>query len=100
VVGCFAGRPTSATVEGQVAAAFLGDMGITSPLHPDENCNPGDEPGRPDGGSPEVPKRFPGRVKILRKRGGAGHKHVTPMVVPGGTPDDRLRLPHRARRLD
>ena len=51
------------------AMSFLGDMGITSPLHPDENCNPGDAEclAAPDGGSPEVPEETLGRVVFYNK---------------------------------
>ena len=64
IVGRFGWKANVGTVEGQVAAAFLGDMGITSPLHPDQNCNPGDTEclTAPDGGSPEVPEEALGRV--------------------------------------
>ena len=40
VVGRFGWKANVATVEQQVAGAFLGDIGITSRLQPDENCPP------------------------------------------------------------
>jgi CxxC motif-containing protein (DUF1111 family) len=45
-----------ASVEDQVAGAFLGDIGITSPVHPDENCTVAQLECRaaPTGGSPEI----------------------------------------------
>ena len=43
VVGRFGWKANVATVEQQVAGAFHGDIGITSSMHPDQNC-----PGRPD----------------------------------------------------
>jgi len=51
--GWKAGRPT---IEQQAAAAFLGDIGITSSLHPATNCPPAQAACRAaiDGGSPEV----------------------------------------------
>ncbi|MXN91094.1 c-type cytochrome [Flavobacterium sp. Sd200] len=43
------------SVKQQVAAAFSGDMGITSSLFPNENCPPGvDCNAIPNGGSPEI----------------------------------------------
>ena len=56
VVGRFGWKANVATVEQQVAGAFHGDIGITSSLHPDENC-PGDQAlcaAAIDGGSPEL----------------------------------------------
>jgi CxxC motif-containing protein (DUF1111 family) len=38
VIGRFGWKANVATVEQQVAGAFHGDIGITSALHPDENC--------------------------------------------------------------
>jgi CxxC motif-containing protein (DUF1111 family) len=45
-----------ATVEDQVASAFIGDIGITSPLFPDENCTEAQAEcaHAPNGGNPEV----------------------------------------------
>jgi len=69
IVGRFGWKANVGTVEGQVAAAFLGDMGITSQLHPDQNCNPGDTEclTAPNGGSPEVPEEALGRVVFYNK---------------------------------
>lgn len=51
--GWKAGQPT---IEQQTAAAFLGDIGITSSLHPETNCPSPQVKCRaaPDGGSPEL----------------------------------------------
>jgi CxxC motif-containing protein (DUF1111 family) len=38
IIGRFGWKANVATVEQQVAGAFHGDIGITSALHPDENC--------------------------------------------------------------
>jgi CxxC motif-containing protein (DUF1111 family) len=37
-IGRFGLKANVATLRQQVAGAFIGDMGITSPLHPEENC--------------------------------------------------------------
>lgn len=55
-LGRFGWKAISPTVETQTAAAFSGDLGITSPLHPLENC-PAPQTqcaAAPHGGSPEV----------------------------------------------
>ena len=94
VVGRFGWKANVGTVEGQVAAAFLGDMGITSPLHPDENCNPGDAEclAAPDGGSPEVPEETLGRVVFYNKTLAvpAMRKHEDADVVAGAARFDDL----------
>lgn len=38
MLGRFGWKAATATVADQVAGAFIGDMGITSPLRPDQNC--------------------------------------------------------------
>jgi CxxC motif-containing protein (DUF1111 family) len=56
VVGRFGWKANVPTVEQQAAGAFFGDIGITSSLHPDQNC-PGDQAecaAAIDGGSPEL----------------------------------------------
>ena len=52
--GWKAGQPTA---EQQAAGAFLGDIGITSSLFPQENCPPDQEACllAPNGGEPEIP---------------------------------------------
>ncbi|WP_289038406.1 di-heme oxidoredictase family protein [uncultured Zobellia sp.] len=55
-LGRFGWKANQPTVKQQVAAAFSGDLGITSSLFPDENCNETlncDEIA--NGGSPEIP---------------------------------------------
>ena len=56
-LGRFGWKANQPTVEQQVAAAFLGDIGITSTLFPEENCPPlqTDCQSAPNGGAPELP---------------------------------------------
>jgi CxxC motif-containing protein (DUF1111 family) len=56
VIGRFGWKANVATVEQQVAGAFHGDIGITSALHPDENCFDGQPEctAAPTGGAPEL----------------------------------------------
>ena len=56
-LGRFGWKANVPTVEQQVAGAFLGDIGITSPLFPAENCPAAqtDCQTAPHGGSPEIP---------------------------------------------
>ena len=56
-LGRFGWKANQPTVEQQAAGAFLGDIGITSALFPEENCPPGQAAcGRaPNGGAPEIP---------------------------------------------
>jgi len=54
-MGRFGWKANQPNVRQQVAAAFSGDMGITSYLFPNENCPPGvDCDAIPNGGSPEI----------------------------------------------
>ena len=55
-LGRFGWKANVATVEQQAAGAFHGDIGITSALHPDENCPDTQSAcaSAPDGGSPEL----------------------------------------------
>ena len=56
-LGRFGWKANVATVEQQAAGAFHGDIGITSGLHPDQNCPP-PQPACSqaiDGGRPELP---------------------------------------------
>ena len=55
-VGRFGWKASQPTLEGQVAAALAGDMGLTSAAHPDENHTPSqlDAVRAPRGGAPEV----------------------------------------------
>ena len=56
-LGRFGWKANVPTVEQQVAGAFLGDIGITSSLFPDENCPASQDEcaAAPNGGSPEIP---------------------------------------------
>ena len=56
-LGRFGWKANQPTVEQQTASAFLGDIGITSSLLPDENCPDSQEECRraQNGGSPEIP---------------------------------------------
>ncbi|MCU0676155.1 MAG: c-type cytochrome [Myxococcota bacterium] len=56
-VGRFGWKSAQPTVEAQTAAAFLGDLGLTSPMFPTENCPEAQAACRaaPSGGSPELP---------------------------------------------
>ena len=58
VIGRFGWKANQPTLEQQNAGAFLGDIGITSPLFPNENCPKKQENCQkaPNGGSPEVPQ--------------------------------------------
>lgn len=55
-MGRFGWKANKANLKQQVAGAFLGDMGITSPLFPNENCTSGqpDCQNAPNGGTPEL----------------------------------------------
>lgn len=57
VLGRFGWKANQPTVEQQTAAAFHGDIGITSFLFPEENCPAVQDACRlaPNGGSPEIP---------------------------------------------
>ncbi len=63
-LGRFGWKANVATVEEQTAGAFHGDVGITSWLHPDQDCTPAQREclAAPDGGSPEVSDDKLGRV--------------------------------------
>lgn len=54
--GRFGYKANMPSLRAQSAGAFNGDLGITSPLFPDENCMPGQKACRqtPSGGSPEL----------------------------------------------
>lgn len=55
IIGRFGWKANQPNVRQQVAAAFSGDMGITSFLFPNENCPPGiDCDAIPNGGLPEI----------------------------------------------
>lgn len=53
-LGRFGWKSNSPNIKQQVAEAFSGDMGLTSPLKPNEDCTSPDCKEQPSGGSPEV----------------------------------------------
>lgn len=55
-LGRFGWKAEQPTVEQQAAGAFLHDIGITSSLFPNENCNPAQQAcaAAPNGGTPEI----------------------------------------------
>ena len=55
-LGRFGWKSNVPTVEQQTAGAFLGDLGVTSELFPEENCTASQEDciAAPNGGSPEI----------------------------------------------
>ena len=59
-LGRFGWKANVPTVEQQVAAAFIGDIGITSPLFPEDNCTPTQVEcaGAINGGSPEITQKL------------------------------------------
>ena len=64
VLGRFGWKANEPTLRQQVAAAFNGDIGITSSLYPDESCTSVQEACRkaPDGGHPEINDELLGYV--------------------------------------
>lgn len=64
VLGRFGWKAATATVAEQTADAFLGDMGITNPLKPDENCaeTQDDCAAAISGGDPDIAEDLFGRV--------------------------------------
>ena len=57
VLGRFGWKANVASVGAQVTGAFIGDLGITSDAHPNENCPSAQAvcAEAPNGGSPEIP---------------------------------------------
>ena len=66
VLGRFGWKANQPTVEQQTAGAFLGDLGITSPLFPSENCPApqADCQAAPHGGAPEIGAERLGKVTL------------------------------------
>ena len=66
VLGRFGWKANQPTVEQQAASAFLGDIGITSTIFPDENCPPTQEEcsRAVNGGSPEIPDERLAKVTL------------------------------------
>ena len=68
-LGRFGWKANVPTVEQQIAGAFHGDIGITSPLFRDENC-PADQvdcQSVPNGGSPEIGEERLGKVVFYQQ---------------------------------
>ena len=68
-LGRFGWKANVPTVEQQIAGAFHGDIGITSPLFSDENC-PADQvdcQSVPHGGSPEIGEERLGKVVFYQQ---------------------------------
>ncbi len=64
-LGRFGWKANQSTLKQQVAAAFAGDLGITSSLFPNENCPTGvDCDSIINGGNPEITDRNLGRVTL------------------------------------
>ena len=65
-LGRFGWKANQPTVEQQAAAAFLGDVGITSTIFPEENCPPVQEEcsNATNGGNPEIPNERLARVTL------------------------------------
>jgi CxxC motif-containing protein (DUF1111 family) len=63
-VGRFGWKANQPTIEQQVAGAFLGDMGLTTPLFGVQQCSPAQEAciAAPDGGAPEVDESKVARI--------------------------------------
>ena len=68
-LGRFGWKANVATVEQQAAGAFHGDLGITSSLHPAENCPEGQSACAEavNGGSPEITESRLGAVTIYMR---------------------------------
>jgi CxxC motif-containing protein (DUF1111 family) len=64
--GRFGWKGEQPTVREQSAGAFLGDLGLTTSLHPAQECSPGQEACRSalEGGSPEVDDAILERVAV------------------------------------
>ncbi len=65
-LGRFGWKANQPTIEQQAAAAFLGDIGITSSIFPDENCPTTQQECSEavNGGSPEIPEDRLAKVTI------------------------------------
>lgn len=66
MLGRFGWKANAPTVQHQVAAAFVGDMGITSSLFPQQNCTPAQPAcaNSPNGGQPEISDEHLGFVTL------------------------------------
>lgn len=67
--GRFGWKANQPRLEQQNSAAFVGDIGITSPLFPDENCTSAQSEcqAAPSGGAPELEQRLVDQVDFYTK---------------------------------
>ena len=88
VPGRFGWKANVATLRQQAAAAFAGDLGITSAEHPDENFTAAQAPSLtafPDGGKPEADTLVMDRVEsYLRGLGVPARRNVNDLAVQTG----------------
>ncbi len=85
-MGRFGWKANEPSIRQQVAAAFSGDIGITSSIFPNENCPPGvDCDAIPNGGSPEISDVSLRRVVLYSSTLAvpARRNHKSPNVVAG-----------------
>ena len=88
-LGRFGWKANQPTVEQQAAGAFLGDIGITSTIFPDENCPPAQEECgiAVTGGSPEIPDERLAKVTL----------YVQTLAVPAMRDAEDLTVQQGAR---
>ncbi len=69
VIGRIGWKANQPHMRAQVTGAFLGDMGITTSLHPDQDCTPAETEcaAAPDGGDPELPDEKVDRVVLYSR---------------------------------
>ena len=69
VVGRIGWKANQPSMKQQVTGAFLGDMGITSSVHPDQDCTTAetDCAAAPDGGAPEISDEKVDRVVLYSR---------------------------------
>lgn len=69
VIGRIGWKANQPHMRAQVTGAFLGDMGITTSLHPDQDCTPAETEcsAAPDGGAPELPDEKVDRVVLYSR---------------------------------
>lgn len=83
VLGRFGWKSNQPNLRQQIAAAFSGDLGITTTLFPNENCPPGvDCSTIPNGGVPEINNQNLDRVTI----------YSSTLAVPGRRNFDALEI--------
>lgn len=66
-IGRFGWKSNAPNIKQQCAGAFYGDMGLTSSMHPDEDCVTGDCAGQPNGGNPEVEEKALNQVALYSR---------------------------------